>query len=164
MVDKLSGTQTARHREAAFEEWAAEFEEQIKDETKEEIVAKRVTSLISNRSKCKLQRTALRDELGFPDTQSFTKNDIIEPRLKKLESKLRPKYLEHLPEEGNKGGASDTSDPKSDVEQGGGTISHKEAAELTQRILELEAQISAMSDERGRYRELTEVFQRMARM
>jgi len=164
MIDKLSGTQTARQREAAFEEWATEFEEQIKDNTKAEIVEKRVASLISNRSKCKLQRTALRDELGFPDTQPFTKNHFIEPRLKKLESKLRPKYLEHVPDENVEGGAADTSESKSDVEQGGGTLSCKECAELTQRNLELEAQIAAMSEERGRFRELTEVFQRMARM
>lgn len=160
MDKNLSGTQQARLDEAAFESWVSAFEKDIKENPVK--AQKRVKDLWNKRYHC-IQRKKMAAEIGLKDTQPFTKNKNIPERLETFENNLRLKFFPKVKEDSSDESV-DNQNPQSDVEQGGGTTSHKEAAELRQKILELEAQISAMSDERGRYRELTEVFQRMARM
>jgi hypothetical protein len=73
-------------------------------------------------------------------------------------------YPKLKPKENKKGGGSaDTSESKS-KKLPQGAISQKEAAELTQRILELESENEALKGNYGRFSEVAEVYKRLGQM
>ncbi|AAZ28842.1 hypothetical protein [Colwellia psychrerythraea] len=158
MVDKkLNGTQQARKDEAEFKHWADAFETEI--DLNPEKVAARVKALLNKASGC-LLRKRLAIEVGFKDSQPFSKNIVIKGRLTNLEDKLRPKFLpakkDVLPQK---------KQPKcNNQDTPVGTISDKEAAKLTQRILELESENRALKGDYGRFSEVAEVYRRLGDM
>ncbi|NRB61984.1 MAG: hypothetical protein HRU40_02950 [Saprospiraceae bacterium] len=152
----LSGKQISALRIQAFKDWMASMSDQdylsIRHggQLKREDIKTQCDELIS-------------DERCDFSLQCLTKNKNIEELLFKLETRLwEDKILTIKPVLGIKKRQKKKQEQKPIIAKG--SISQKEAAKLTQRILELESENEALKGNYGRFSEVAEVYQRLSEM